>query len=300
MFEHGDPWSAVRLEGGQPPCLSPRPPPVSFLARGTVQPASSPAHSRLVAAVSGRKGNWCLSRQRQWGVPFPFFVWGRASQPLGDPKLPRDRQHVTRETTGREGSQPAGQRSSHSETKLADGTAIQDRFQTSAQGPRLEGATNGSREYLPPDEANPRPRLLGDDKTFSHISKLVLEEGSDAWWKLEVKDLLPEIYRCAAFARFGRCEAHFLGRRGKTALQGSSHLNKKQRSMFAFAQSFLCTREIRYTRVPRTETVRSNVLDGARLSEACHTLTRRKPGPLAVSVRTRFKLKAWRHAAFRP
>ncbi|PHJ19899.1 isoleucyl-trna synthetase [Cystoisospora suis] len=197
-IEHEESLFAVRPEEGQSLCVSSCPSPASFLARGAVQPVSSAAHSRVVAAVSRRKGNWCLSRQRQWGVPFPFFVWRRESQPLGDPRLPRDRQHVTREMTWREGNQPAGERSSHSGRKTADVAATQDRYETSAQGPTSEEATSSSRGDLPLNEVNPRLRLLGDDKTFSHISKLVLEEGSDAWWKLEVKDLLPEIYRSSA------------------------------------------------------------------------------------------------------
>jgi isoleucyl-tRNA synthetase len=34
-----------------------------------------------------------------------------------------------------------------------------------------------------------------DDHTLDHIEKLFAEQGSDAWWKLDEKDLLPDMYK---------------------------------------------------------------------------------------------------------
>jgi isoleucyl-tRNA synthetase len=64
------------------------------------------------------RGDWCISRQRSWGVPIPVFY---------------DRE------TGNE--------------------------------------------------------VLLDDDTLDHVEKLFAEQGSDSWWKLDEKDLLPEKYR---------------------------------------------------------------------------------------------------------
>lgn len=67
--------------------------------------------------MTGR-GDWCISRQRSWGVPIPVFY---------------DRE------TGKE--------------------------------------------------------VLLDEHTLAHIKALFEEHGSDAWWKMDEKDLLPAIYR---------------------------------------------------------------------------------------------------------
>jgi isoleucyl-tRNA synthetase len=67
--------------------------------------------------VTGR-GDWCISRQRSWGVPIPVFY---------------DRE------TGNE--------------------------------------------------------VLLNDHTLEHIENLFAEQGSDAWWKLDEKDLLPAMYK---------------------------------------------------------------------------------------------------------
>ena len=73
--------------------------------------------NRITAFVDGR-GDWCISRQRSWGVPIPVFY---------------DRE------TGKE--------------------------------------------------------VLLDDHTLEHIENLFAEQGSDAWWKLDEKDLLPDMYK---------------------------------------------------------------------------------------------------------
>ena len=73
--------------------------------------------NRITAFVDGR-GDWCISRQRSWGVPIPVFY---------------DKE------TGNE--------------------------------------------------------VLLDDNTLEHIEKLFAEQGSDAWWKLDEKDLLPDMYK---------------------------------------------------------------------------------------------------------
>lgn len=76
--------------------------------------------NRITSFVSGR-GDWCISRQRSWGVPIPVFY---------------------DEETGNE--------------------------------------------------------VLLDDNTLDHIEKLFSEQGSDAWWKLDEKDLLPDCYKAEA------------------------------------------------------------------------------------------------------
>lgn len=73
--------------------------------------------NRIRSFVVGR-GDWCISRQRSWGVPIPVFY---------------DRE------TGNE--------------------------------------------------------VLLDDHTLDHIKAIFAEHGSDAWWTMDEKDLLPEEYR---------------------------------------------------------------------------------------------------------
>ena len=73
--------------------------------------------NRITSFVSGR-GDWCISRQRSWGVPIPVFY---------------DKE------TGNE--------------------------------------------------------VLLDDNTLDHIEKIFAEHGSDAWWKFDEKELLPDCYK---------------------------------------------------------------------------------------------------------
>ena len=73
--------------------------------------------NRITSFVAGR-GDWCISRQRSWGVPIPVFY---------------DRE------TGNE--------------------------------------------------------VLLNDKTLRHIQDIFAEQGSDAWWKLDEADLLPDEYK---------------------------------------------------------------------------------------------------------
>ena len=73
--------------------------------------------NRITSFVSGR-GDWCISRQRSWGVPIPVFY---------------DKE------TGN--------------------------------------------------------KVLLDDDTLDHVEKVFAEHGSDAWWKFDESELLPEKYR---------------------------------------------------------------------------------------------------------
>jgi isoleucyl-tRNA synthetase len=73
--------------------------------------------NRIKSFVSNR-GDWCISRQRSWGVPIPVFY----------------------------------------------------------------------------DKATGKEVLL-DEHTIKHIQSIFSEQGSDAWWKLDEIDLLPEKYK---------------------------------------------------------------------------------------------------------
>ena len=73
--------------------------------------------NRINSFVEGR-GDWCISRQRSWGVPIPVFY---------------DRD------TGNE--------------------------------------------------------VLLDEDILDHVQKIFAEQGSDAWWKLDEVDLLPDKYK---------------------------------------------------------------------------------------------------------
>lgn len=76
--------------------------------------------NRITSFVSGR-GDWCISRQRSWGVPIPVFY----------------------------------------------------------------------------DKATGKDFLLNDE-TLSYIQSIFAEYGSDAWWKMDVIDLLPDQYKSQA------------------------------------------------------------------------------------------------------
>jgi isoleucyl-tRNA synthetase len=47
------------------------------------------------------------------------------------------------------------------------------------------------------DRATGKDFLLNDD-TLSHIQSIFAEYGSDAWWKMDVVDLLPDQYKSQA------------------------------------------------------------------------------------------------------
>jgi len=86
----------------------------------TVQWIPSQGKNRISAFVTGR-GDWCISRQRSWGVPIPVFY-------------------------------------------------------------DVETGEN----------------VLLDEHTLKHIQGIFAEHGSDAWWTMEVEQLLPEIYSAEA------------------------------------------------------------------------------------------------------
>lgn len=110
IFRATDQWFAS-VEGFRESALK---------AIDTVQWVPDVGKNRITSFVSGR-GDWCISRQRSWGVPIPVFY---------------DKE------TGNE--------------------------------------------------------VLLDDNTLDHIEKIFAEHGSDAWWKFDEKDLLPDCYKAEA------------------------------------------------------------------------------------------------------
>jgi len=107
IFRATDQWFAS-VEGFRDSALN---------AIDSVQWIPEVGKNRITSFVSGR-GDWCISRQRSWGVPIPVFY---------------DKE------TGKE--------------------------------------------------------VLLDDDTLDHIEKIFAEHGSDAWWKFDEKDLLPDCYK---------------------------------------------------------------------------------------------------------
>ena len=107
IFRATDQWFAS-VEGFRDSALE---------AIDTVQWVPEVGKNRINSFVVGR-GDWCISRQRSWGVPIPVFY---------------DKE------TGNE--------------------------------------------------------VLLNDSTLDHIEKIFAEQGSDAWWKLDEVDLLPEEYK---------------------------------------------------------------------------------------------------------
>jgi isoleucyl-tRNA synthetase len=89
---------------------------VGAISHHQVQWVPDVGKNRIKAFVSGR-GDWCISRQRSWGVPIPVFY----------------------------------------------------------------------------DRATGKEVLLNED-TLAHIQQLFLKHGSDCWWTMDEKDLLPEKY----------------------------------------------------------------------------------------------------------
>ncbi|KFG56878.1 isoleucyl-tRNA synthetase, partial [Toxoplasma gondii RUB] len=63
-------------------------PPTASLADIPCFPTS--AYTRMRAALESRQGDWCLSRQRQWGLPLPFFRLQRdQAEPADGDEPPR-------------------------------------------------------------------------------------------------------------------------------------------------------------------------------------------------------------------
>ncbi len=57
--------------------------------------------------------------------------------------------------------------------------------------------THGSLPHLPPCPLPPTPagEPLLTEETIEHVTQIVAQHGSDAWWQMEVADLLPEHLR---------------------------------------------------------------------------------------------------------
>ncbi|GAX16043.1 isoleucyl-tRNA synthetase [Fistulifera solaris] len=107
IFRATDQWFAS-VEGFRESALK---------AIDTVKWVPDVGKNRITAFVSGR-GDWCISRQRSWGVPIPVFY----------------------------------------------------------------------------DRATGKEVLLNED-TLQHIQELFVKHGSDCWWTMDEKDLLPESYK---------------------------------------------------------------------------------------------------------